>query len=314
VNGHLLRLTAVTAVGPATWGTTYLVTTELLPPGRPLLAATVRALPIGLLMVALGRRLPRGVWWWRAFVLGALNIGVFFALLFFAAYRLPGGVAATLGAVQPLVVAAISVPLLGARLRRWTLVVGVTGILGVSLLVLRGPAALDGPGLVAGLAATGSMAVGVVLTKRWGRPVSLLGFTGWQLSAGGLLLLPLALLVEGLPTTVSGTNVAGFAYLAIVNTALGYALWLRGIEHLPATNASFLALMSPVVATVAGWVALGQSLSVWQLLGMALALGSLVLAQLPAGVLSRAANLGRRRRGGSPAAPRPAPEAALSGR
>jgi len=127
MNGHLLRLTAVTAIGPATWGTTYLVTTELLPPGRPLLAATVRALPIGLLMVALGGQLPRGVWWWKALVLGALNIGVFFALLFFAAYRLPGGVAATLGAVQPLVVAVISVPLLGARLRGWTLVVGSPG-------------------------------------------------------------------------------------------------------------------------------------------------------------------------------------------
>jgi len=179
---------------------------------------------------------------------------------------------------------------------------------------MRGPATLDGPGLVAGLAATGSMAAGVVLTKRWGRPVSLLGFTGWQLSAGGLLLLPLALVVEGLPTTVSGTNVAGFAYLAIVNTAFGYAVWLRGIEHLPATNASFLALMSPVVATVAGWAVLGQSLAAWQLVGMVLALGSLVLAQLSPGVLSRAATRGRRRPGGSPAVPRPAPEAALSGR
>jgi hypothetical protein len=80
---------AVTALAPAIWGTTYLVTSELLPPDRPLLAAVVRALPAGILLTALTRQFPRGDWWWRALVLGTLNIGAFFALLFVAAYRLP---------------------------------------------------------------------------------------------------------------------------------------------------------------------------------------------------------------------------------
>lgn len=278
---NALRLTAVTALAPAAWGTTYLVTTELLPPDRPLLAATVRALPVGLLMVALGRRLPRGAWWWKTFALGTLNIGAFFALLFFAAYRLPGGVAATLGAVQPLLVAAMAVPLLGQRLTGRTLLFGAAGVLGVALLVLRGDAALDALGVVAGVAATASMAAGVVLTKRWGRPVPLFTFTGWLLASGGLVLLPVALLVEGLPTTVTSANLAGFGYLAVITTGLGYAVWLRGIEHLPATNVSFLGLMSPVVATLAGWLVVREVLTGWQLAGMALALGSLVLAQLP---------------------------------
>ena len=66
-----------TAIGPVIWGSTYIVTTELLPPDRPFTAALLRTLPAGLLLV-----------------LAALNIGVFPALLFVAAYRLPGGVAA----------------------------------------------------------------------------------------------------------------------------------------------------------------------------------------------------------------------------
>src|SRR5690242_2577970 len=93
-----------TAIAPLTWGSTYVVTTQLLPADRPLLAGTLRALPAGLLLLALGRRLPSGRWWGRAAVLGALNIGAFFPLLFLAAYRLPGGVAAVLGSVQPLIV------------------------------------------------------------------------------------------------------------------------------------------------------------------------------------------------------------------
>ncbi|MGY1650655.1 EamA family transporter [Geodermatophilus sp. SYSU D01119] len=272
-------LTALTAVAPVTWGTTYVVTTEWLPPDRPLLAATVRALPAGLLLVAAGRVLPRGTWWWKAAVLGTLNIGAFFALLFVAAYRLPGGVAAVLGAVQPLVVALLALPLLGTPLRARTLVLGGAGVAGVALVVLTDAARLDAVGVVAGLAATACMGTGVVLTKRWGRPVPVLAFTGWQLTAGGVLLVPVALVLEGLPATVTAGQVGGFLYLAVVNTALAYVLWLRGIGLLPADRVSFLGLLSPVVAAAAGWALLGQALGPVQLAGVALALGSVVLAQ-----------------------------------
>lgn len=298
------RLVAVTALGPALWGTTYLTTTELLPPDRPLLAAAVRALPAGLLIVAATRVLPRGIWWWRAGVLGTLNIGLFFALLFVSAYRLPGGVAATLGAVQPLVVAALGVLLLGQRFRLGTLLAGLTGIAGVALLVLTAEAGLDAVGVLAGVLGTMSMAFGVVLTKRWGRPpgVGLLPFTGWLMTAGGLVLAPVAALVEGAPPALTGTHLLGFGYLAIVNTVLGYVLWLRGLERLPATGVAFLALMSPVVATVAGWLVLGQQLTPLQLLGALLALAGLVGGQLP----GRARTAGEPgRRSGRPRAVRP---------
>ncbi|WP_369132150.1 EamA family transporter [Modestobacter sp. I12A-02662] len=271
--------TLLAAVAPVTWGTTYAVTTEWLPPDRPLLAATVRALPAGLLLVAVGRRLPRGSWWGKAAVLGVLNIGAFFALLFVAAYRLPGGVAAVLGAAQPLLVAVLAVPLLGQRLQPRTLLLGALGVGGVALIVLSGPVTLDPVGIAAGLAGTACMGTGVVLTKRWGRPVPVLAFTGWQLTAGGLLLLPLALLVEGLPTALTGTEAGGLLYLITVNTALAYALWLRGIGTLPADRISFLGLLSPVVAATVGWLLLGEVLTAPQLAGMAVALSCVVLAQ-----------------------------------
>ena len=176
----------MTALAPAIWGTTYLVTSELLPPGRPLLAAVVRALPAGLVLVALTRRLPQGSWWWRAVVLGALNIGAFFALLFVAAYRLPGGVAATIIAVQPLLVVALSGRLLGELVAPRVVIAGAAGVVGVGLLVLRGGTTLDAIGVAAALGAAAVMATGIVLSKRWPSPAPLLATTGWQLVAGGL--------------------------------------------------------------------------------------------------------------------------------
>lgn len=275
-------LIAITAMGPASWGTTYFVTTEWLPADRPLLAATVRALPVGLLIVGLSRTLPSGEWWLRSFILGGLNIGLFFALLFVSAYRLPGGVAAMLGAAQPLLVTALAVLMLGDRLRPQLLVAGGVGLAGVALIVLKADARLDTVGVLAGLAAPASMALGVVLAKKWSRPAGVgpLPFTGWLLTAGGLLLLPMTLLVEGAPPPLSPGHMGGFAYLALINTGLAYLVWFRGLERLPAASVAFLGLLSPVVAALVGWLALSQALTLLQCLGMALAFAGMIGAQL----------------------------------
>jgi probable blue pigment (indigoidine) exporter len=278
-----ILLVLVTALAPASWGLTYWVTTELLPPDRPLLATVLRALPAGLLLVLMARRLPRGSWWWRSAVLGLFNIGLFFSLLFVGAYRLPGGVAAVVGAVQPLIVAGLAASLVGERLRLRTVLTGIAGVAGVALLVLGAQARLDPWGVAAALGGAASMAAGVVLTKRWGRPAPLLATTGWQLTAGGLLLVPVALLVEGPPpASLTGANLAGFAYLSLVGTALAYALWFRGIHALPVTVVTFLGLVAPLVATAVGWLALGQSMSPAQGVGALVVLTALVVSQLPA--------------------------------
>ena len=272
---------ALTALAPAVWGSTYVVTTELLPPDRPLLAAVLRALPAGLVLLAIGRVLPSGVWWWRASVLGVLNIGAFFYLLFVAAYHLPGGVAALVMAIQPMVVLLLGALLLRERIRRVQVVACVVGVGGVALLVLQAQAGLDTVGVLAGLGGACSMASGIVLTKRWGRPqgVGLLTFTGWQLTVGGLVLTPVMLAAEGVPGHLSGKNVTGFLYLGVIGALCAYAIWFRGIDRLPALAVSFLSFASPLAATVLGYIFLNQSLSPLQAVGAVAVVTSVVLAQ-----------------------------------
>lgn len=292
-----MNLLLLTALAPAVWGTTYLVTTELLPPDRPLLAAVLRSLPAGLVLLLLLRRLPAGSWWWKSAVLGLLNFGAFFALLFIAAYRLPGGVAAMVGAVQPLLVAVLAARVLGERLGPVKLGAGVAGIAGVGLLVLSADARLDAAGVLAALGGAASMAAGIVLTKRWQPPAGPLTSTAWQLVAGGVFLVPVMLAVEGpaLPA-FTGANLAGYLYLALVGTVLAYWLWFRGIGRLPASGVSFLSLLSPVVAAVAGAAVLGEAFSSGQLAGLALILGALVASNASAlDVGSRWAGRARRR-------------------
>lgn len=277
---RLLADSAITALAPAIWGSTYLVTTELLPPDRPLLAAAVRALPAGLILLLFGRILPKGIWWWRALVLGTLNIGAFFFLLFVAAYHLPGGVAALVGSVQPVIVLVLAAVLLGDRIRLPHVLACLAASVGVALLVLKATAQLDLVGVLAALGGAVCMASGIVLTKRWQRPVNVLLFTGWQLTAGGVVLLPALFLIEGLPSTITGTNALGFGYLIVLGSLFAYSVWFRGTDRVPAIGLSFLGFCSPIVATVLGFVFLDQTLSFLQLVGALILIGAIVLVQL----------------------------------
>lgn len=269
----------LTALAPAVWGSTYVITTELLPDGYPMTVAMLRALPAGILLLMLTRTLPHGKWLVRSFVLGALNFSIFWWLLFVAAYELPGGIAATVGAIQPLIVLYLSKLLLDQGIRPAAVIAGIGGILGVALLVLTPRAALDWVGILAALGGAVSMAFGTVLTRKWQPPVSALTFTSWQLTAGGLILLPLALWAEpALPPLDTGA-VLGFIYLGLIGGASTYFFWFRGIARLGPATVAPLGLLSPVAATLLGLLILGETLSLLQTTGMLLVLVSVWLGQ-----------------------------------
>lgn len=272
----------MTAIVPAVWGTTYIVTTHLLPEGHPLFAAMMRSLPAGLIALLLARRLPHGSWWWKSVVLGTLNMAAFFPLLFVAAQHLPGGVAATLGAAQPIVVAFLAVAILHERLSAWRVACGVIGVAGVALVVLGPEAALGPIGIAAGLGGALSMAAGVVLTKKWGRPegVSAIGLAGWQLTAAGLVLLLPAMLIDGVPPNIGGPALAGYAWLGLVGALFAYTLWFAAIRRLPVTATALLGLLSPLVAAILGVAIVGEALNTIQLAGFVLALAAMLAGQL----------------------------------
>lgn len=277
---HQLTTVGLTALAPIVWGSTYIVTTELLPPQSPLLASTLRALPAGLLLVLMSKFLPNRKWLMRLALLGFLNIGLFFYCLFFAATYLPGGTASMVMSLQPIVVILLSWKWLESDISSHQWIASVIGILGIVLLVTSSSVQLNFMGVVIAVIGTLSMASGVVLTKKWGRPnqMTLLGFTGWQLLFGGLLLLPIALSVEGLPEHLTLSNYLGYLYLSVVGAIVGYSLWFRGIEKLPPITVSFLGFLSSVSACVLGYLVLDQTLTWLQLVGAIFVLIAIILA------------------------------------
>lgn len=269
----------LTAIAPAIWGSTYFVTVAFLPDGYPLTVSLLRALPAGLLLLLFVRRLPSTGWYGRIFLLGALNFTIFWTLLFVSAYRLPGGVAATVASVQPLIVIFFARAALGTPIRLLAIFAAALGSAGVATLILTPQASLDPVGVAAGLGAALSMAGGTVLTRKWKPPVSLLTFTAWQLTAGGLLLLPLALLIEPPLPDLTARHIGGLVYLGLIGAALTYGLWFRGVARIEPSAVSVLGFLSPLTAVLLGWILLDQSLSVLQMLGAATILISVWISQ-----------------------------------
>jgi len=267
-----------TLLAPCLWGTTYIVFTQTLPVEHPLLVAALRALPAGVLLMMVGPGLPPRDKLVPLTILGLANIGLFFALLFVSASRLPGGVAATLMAAQPLIVGLLAWPLLLRKPHPGQLIAAFAGMVGVGLLIFDPRQSMDAIGVVTALGAAASMALGTVLIERWGRVGTPLALSAWQLTLGGLVLTPIALAVEGLPPMPNGLSVIGLSYLILPGTALAYWLWIRGISKIGA-DVTFLSLLSPLVATLLGAGMLDEWFSQTQWFG-----GALILASAAAGL------------------------------
>ncbi|MCL6359178.1 EamA family transporter [Pectobacterium polaris] len=276
---HYWRDVILTALAPAIWGSTYIVTSEILPPDRPFTAALIRVLPAGLLLLLFTRRFPARQDWWRVLVLSALNIGVFQALLFVAAYRLPGGLAAVLGAIQPLLVMVLVWAVDHRAPRLATLWSAIIGVAGMAILLLSPQTTFESVGVAAALLGAVCMATGVWLTRRWQLDLPVLPLTGWQLFLGGLMLAPVAWIADAPLPALTLPQWAAYSYLCLAGAVLAYGLWFRGVSRLPTVAVASLGLLSPLTAVVLGWALLSQSITGTAFLGLAIVLASVFAVQ-----------------------------------
>ena len=276
------RWVLITAIAPIAWGSTYFVTRHLLPADAALWGAVIRCLPAGLLVLLFTRRLPRGSWWWRSFVLGALTVGGLNVLVYVAAQRLPSSVAATIMSTSTGVFLLLSWIVLRQRPTLRAVCGATLGIVGVVVMLQPTGAggALDGWGIAASVVAMLSSSIGFVLTRRWGADVAPLTMTAWQLIAGSLVVLPVAVVVQGAPPALDVPALLGFAYVIVIATAIAYAAWFSGLARLPGAVVGILGLLNPVTGVLLGVFLGGESLAPLQLGGLAPVLTGVVIGAL----------------------------------
>ncbi|MBW3164109.1 DMT family transporter [Ferrimonas balearica] len=268
------------------WGTTYAVTQYSLDGWPPLLLGALRALPAGLLLLALRPRLPQGRQWVTLAVIGTLNIAVFFGLIFVMALTLPSAISGV-GMVSVPVFAMIY-HLLVYRVRPAAVQV-LSGLALVGLawcLFDPGSLSLNPIGLAAMLGAILCIVVGSGLTKSLGGRVHWWTVLSWQLVIGGVLLSGAAAVdafwhPEHYQAVLDGfslRNGLGLAWVILLNTALAYGLYVWLLQRMTVVEFTFGGIANPIAGIVTGLILVNEQYSPGQ---YALMAGMILMSLCP---------------------------------
>jgi drug/metabolite transporter (DMT)-like permease len=229
------------------------------------------------------------------FLLGLLGFAFYNIALNIGEQRIPAGPAAVLIQTLPIWTALAATAFLGERLQPWGWAgIGVSfcGALAIGLGKGSGIELGWGAGLV--LLASISASAYNILAKRMMdryRPVEI---TTWAVWAGTLLLLPFASGLVGQVKAAPLPDTLAVVFLGVGPAALAYATWAVVLSLLPASRASSILFMVPIVAFLVGWLWLGELPTLFDVAGGVLAMGGVAMVN----TLGRAAPRDRSAPGG----------------
>jgi drug/metabolite transporter (DMT)-like permease len=224
---------------------------------------------------------------------GVAGLALVQLFYFLAIHRLPIGIALLIQFIAPLLVALWARYVVHEPVRRriWAALALVLGGLALVVRIWDG-LTLDGLGVAAALAGAAALAVYILLAERAvGRrePITL-SFYGflfaslfwaavqpWWSFPGGVVARRVSLLGH-----LAGVHLpvwALLAWLIVLGTIVPFGLIVASLQHISATRAGIVATLEPVVATVVAYAWLGESLGTSQLVGAAVVLSGIGLAQ-----------------------------------
>jgi DME family drug/metabolite transporter len=287
------RLLGALAVAAAAtiWGTLGLFAKILYAQGVSFEALVAVRASVGWVAVLLFLLATQGVWSLRvvrrdlAFLLplGLVGVGAFYLLYFYTVRESTVGTAAILLYSAPAFVVVLArlflkEPLNAAKVFALFLTAG--GILLVAGAYDPANLEVSPTVLLTGLLSGLTYGLYAVLGRPVAGHLSPAVILSYALAFGSALLI-----LAALPTldTLAGLSAGSYALLlmlAVVHTALGFALYTFGIRHLGAGRAAIVATIEPVVAGVLGVALLGEDLTALKALGALLVLTGAALAQV----------------------------------
>ena len=97
----------------------------------------------------------------------------------------------------------------------------------------------------------------------------------------GSITLVLAILFEDFSIIKLSGSIIPILYTGILSSGVGYTLQIIGQQHLDATLTSLILSLESVFAVLAGWILLGEVLTIREIFGCGLMFGAIILAQCP---------------------------------
>lgn len=270
------------------WGTTYAVTKYATPEWPPILLGAIRALPAGLLLLLFKPSWPTAKQWPGIFLIGAINIALFFSFIFVMAINLPAAIAG---------VGMVSVPVV-ALLYAWIIKrqrpAMIQGFCALALVVLAWRlfdpqhVALNVLGLMALMGALLTIVIGSTLVKKVTAKVHWWTVLTWQLIIGGCIL-AIAAAVQAvcftpeqyqfLTNEISEIQWLALFWLVVPNTALAYILYVWLLGRMTVVEFTFGTIANPIAGILCAGLLINEQYESWQYAIMLLMIGFSVFPQ-----------------------------------
>jgi drug/metabolite transporter (DMT)-like permease len=271
------------------WATGFIVARVVAPHAEPLTFLLVRyllaILVLGIIVAAAQAPWPKSPRDWRnAIVAGILLHGLYLGGVFWSVKNgLPAGIAALVAGLQPLVTGLLAGPLLGERVstKRWA-GIGI-GFLGASLVILPNIGAGGVPPLALLVCLFGmlSITLGTIWQKRTSGALDLRVNAAIQYMGAVVVTAPMVLLTEQgrMDLTLPLLGALAWAVLGLSIGAIGLLLFL--IRQGAVVGVATLLYLVPPVAALMAFAFFGETLSLIQMVGMALAALGVAVASRP---------------------------------
>lgn len=268
------------------WGSTWLAIKIGLGSAPPLYAATFRFTVAVIILATLVKikRLSYPVGWRNVFRLGHPGIymyGFSYACVYFGETYINSATAAVLFGSFPFFVALLSnLMLKHERIHPATwfgLILGFLGVVLISYDSLQTSEHLFWGSLLT-IVASFASAYGLIIHKRNCANANIYVAATVQMAAGGLLLLPAALIFERLTDfAVTTASVGSILYLSILGSVVAFLGYYWLLTHSRAVTVSMIAFVTPLVAILIGELVAHETLSLFIYLGAAMILGGMML-------------------------------------
>ena len=264
------------------WGSTWMAIRVLVRDVPPLWSAGARfvlAAAVLLLLAAVrGSRAPQGLRQWRAVgVLGLTMIAIPYGLIFWAEQFVASSMSAVLYSSLPLCVAALTPWMSRHSVPRQALFSMVLGVGGIAALFSQGLVASRSTlfGGVAILLAVVSTAFSILFAKREISSIDPVVGTGWQFLVGAVALVAGSLATERGRASQWTTHAAiALLFLALVGSALAFALYYWLLRHIQPYQISTFSLVVPIVAIIEGAAILQEPIPPLMLAASVVVLGA----------------------------------------
>jgi drug/metabolite transporter (DMT)-like permease len=221
-------------------------------------------------------------------LLGLANNALYLGLGYTGLKTVSAGLGGLIVSANPVFTAMLAALLLGEPLT-WRKAAGLLlGVIGVGFIVAhRMSVGTDSfHGILFTLASLASIVVGTILFKVLAPKGSLWIGNGVQNLAGGLAVLPFALIFSSVSDIVPNARLLGaFAFLVLGGSILGYLLWFHLLKVCGATAASAYHFLMPPLGMLFAWIVLGEHVELRDLLGIIpVALGIYLVTRAAAAV------------------------------